>query len=608
MKWLLCLCLSLLLVAGGTRAFNIEVYDGNGSLLIMTHLDVGNDTEYDEDYSGSGDDEEGSAGDLIWDWEGGEEDEEEPEHAWQFDEVVRRFNHLEPIYPHSLAIPLNFPTRAGRADTSPPDRIYPIVGSEFVLSFPNCSRYQTSYNPIAEDASFHPRNIHFIPTPHNQSLTLKLQHISEDLFLKVSVACLDITVRGKVFHLNDPEVTYVLLFRPNFQDLHWFVKTDAAPGSDQEFHPYINVTYEADVSWWNEPETFWMPLNLPLNGSLPDQPIPLRLGQSLNFTLRQCPEHVMLLHPFRPYRSPNGRVQVFPVPGRNDSYYYGFYDVTVGSSAIYMSICCSASPEWHDRYSVIRPNFRNMKFSASSLPFYDLPVQIYPDLRLWREPNWAFVHETRNDPVFPVAEHSNYTLLNVSVPAGLSGYRITFTMDQLLFPINLTRGVNPLPDYGQVDLDVNYDGHWLSFTLLNLTESAWGSYDIYIFYHNGTSRLGWIHRLIFLRPHLRPSFFNPDVRAPYTHRFQMPWRRPAPITPAPLQLAQARADPTPVPAHEPDRATIGIQFFVLACAIAVLCLSVLAAVLVKNYVKPPIQPFPQALTVEESHLLGESRV
>lgn len=46
----------------------------------------------------------------------------------------------------------------------------------------------------------------------------------------------------------------------------------------------------------------------------------------------------------------------------------------------------------------------------------------------------------------------------------------------------------------------------------------------------------------------------------------------------------------------------------LACAIAVLCLSVLAAVLVKNYVHPQVIPFPQALNVEESHLLGESRV
>ena len=50
MKWLLCVCLSLLLVAGGARAFNIEVWDGNGSLLTMTHFDVGNDTDYDEDY------------------------------------------------------------------------------------------------------------------------------------------------------------------------------------------------------------------------------------------------------------------------------------------------------------------------------------------------------------------------------------------------------------------------------------------------------------------------------------------------------------------------------------------------------------------------------
>lgn len=573
MKWLLCVCLSLLLVVGA--CFNIDVWDREGNLLTSTKFDI-NNTEW-EDPSGSGD-YEGSGGLLF------EECDEEPFEAWQFDECLRKYNHLEPIYPRSIAVPLNFPVRAGKPETSPQDKIYPIVGSDFTITFPNCSRYQYAFNPLANDTFFPNTHSHITEHQHNNSLTLTIKHITEHTFLMVSVACMDITIRGRVFHINDPEITYILAIRPNFQDLSWYVQTTATPGSKDEFHPYINVTYEADASYWFNPEAFWLPINLPLG--LPDQPIPFRLSHSLNITLTQCPGHTMLLHTYRPYRSPDGRVQIFPKPGVNDSFYYGFFDVTSGTSGAYMAICSDLPDALHDRYMVFRPNFRDMEFSASTPPFYGVPVTIYPNLVLWRHPDWAFVHTTRQEQVFPIERLSNYTLANVTIPAGLAGWRVQFTMDGMTAVLNLTAGENKLPDGGVLILNVSYNGQSLAFTLLNITDSYFGQFEITVMYNNGTSRTGFYQRQFYVRPHLRPSFFNPDVKAPYTHRFPMPWDKRNPEHRAmALQAAMEGATVEPPPAAGLGA---GMQFFFLVCAIAVLGLSVVVMLLAMRYVRPII--------------------
>lgn len=594
------LAISVLVVVAG--AFNIDVFNHAGDLLTSTkfHLNMSDL----EDYSGSGDFEPGSGGDmgLLWDDEFGEE----PESPWEFDEVLRKYNHLEYIYPKSIVVPLNFPTRKGDPSTSPQDKIYPILGSEFQLSFPNCSKYQKYYAPLGND-TFHPSYISFTPTPHNQSLTLKLTNIEPHWFLIIYVACLDIPIRGRVFHLNDPEITYMLVVRPNFQNLTWFVQTTATPGTKDEFHAYINVTYEADASYWYNPEMFWMPLHTPLG--LPDQPIPFRLSHSLNITMTHCPGHVMLLHPYKPYRSPDGRVQVFPKPNTTDSYYYGFFDVTQGTGATYMTICQDApTDDLHDRYMVFRPNFRDMEFSASTLPFYDVPVVIYPNLVLWRHPDWAFVYTNRYEQVFPIERLANFTLADVTIPAGLAGWRVQFTMDELKEVVNLTTGVNKLPDGGEVILNVTYDGQRLQFDLLNISDSDFGEYEVTVMYTNGTWRTGFYQRNFFIRPHLRPSFFNPDVKAPYTHRFPMPWDPKNPQHRAmALQAAMEGVTPETGTGHDASLFGTGAQFFFLVCAIAVLGLSVVVMLLAMRYVRPIIvntHQGPSPIELEE----GEERM
>lgn len=580
MQLSVCLSLLLLLLVVGACCFNIDVWDHEGNLLTSTKFDV-NNTEW-EDPSGSGDFEYGSGGDqgfLLGDCE------EEPTEPWQFDECLRKYNNLEPIYPRSIAVPLNFPTRAGKPETSPQDKIYPIVGSTFTLTFPNCSRYQYFFAPLANTSFFPNTHSHITEHHHNSSLTLTIKHITEHTFLMVSVACMDIPIRGRVFHINDPEITYILAIRPNFQDLSWFVQTTAAPGSKDEFHPYINVTYEADASYWFNPEAYWLPINLPLG--LPDQPIPFRLSHSLNITMAQCPGHAMLLHTYRPYRSPDGRVQIFPKPQTNDSFYYGFFDVTSGTSGAYMTLCNELPEALSDRYMVFRPNFRDMEFSASTPPFYGVPITVYPNLVLWRHPDWAFVHTTRQEQVFPIDRLSNYTLANVTIPAGLAGWRVQFTMDDLNEVLNLTVGENKLPDGGLLVLNVSYNGQSLAFTLLNITDSYFGQYEVTVMYSDGTSRTGFYQHQFYIRPHLRPSFFNPDVKAPYTHRFPMPWDRRNPEHRA-MALQAAMEGVTPEAPSGSSGIGPGMQFFFLVCAVAVLGLSVVVMLLAMRYVRPII--------------------
>lgn len=584
---LLAWCVIFWALAWVTAGFNVDIFDHEGNLLTSTKFHI-NDTDFGEweDPEGSADyhfGDDGDTGRLFG--EDDDDDYQEPGSPWEFDEALRKFNHMEYIYPIALAVPLNFPTRAGMPQTSPQDKIYPIVGSTFVLSFPFCSRHQVNFSPLGEASGFDPRQVSFTPTPHNQSLTLTVTNITEHLHLMVYVACMDITLRGRVFKLNDPEITYILAIRPNYDDLTWFVQTTAAPGSTQEFHAYINVTYERETAYWFNPDMFWLPINK-LEG-VPDQPIPFRESHSLNLTVTQCPDIAVLLHPFRPYRSPDGRLQVIPKPGSNDSSYFGFFDVTQGTAAVYMTVCNSSAESQWDRYSAFRANFRDMEFSASSLPFYDVPLKLYPDMVLWRYPDWAFVHTVKQEQVFPIARGSNFTIANISISAGLAGWRVQFTQDYQDATVNLTIGQNLLPDTGKATLNVSYDGQHLAFCLLNILDSNFGQYRIAVLYNNGTSRIQYWERTIYIRPHLRPQFFNPDVKAPYTHRFMMPWDRHNPHHRA-MALQAALEGGQPEPSQAPNTLSPGTLFFFLVCAVAILGLSVMVLMLAMRYVRPII--------------------
>lgn len=584
MKWLLLVCACLLLLGPvvAVAGFNVDVFDHDGNLLTSSDLHFNG--SWVDDPEGSADyelGEDGARGELDY--------EEEPESGWEWDEMIRRYNHLVPIHPLAIAVPLNFPTRGGKPETSPQDRIYPILRRTFQLEFPQCLQHQVEFSVLGEDAGFHPRQVVWHPNPPKKSLTLIVTNVTSDLRLMVYVACMDVPIRGRTFRLHDPEITYVLAIRPNFQNFAWFEKTTALPGAPDQYHVHVNVTHERETAYWYNPAMFWVPINA-LEG-VPDQLIPFQESDSLNLTFESCGNLAMLLHPFKPYRSPDGRAQILPVPGHNTSYHVGFFDVTSGTGAVYMGICMMKDGI-HDRdqYTSFRANFRDMSFSATSAPFYDMPITIYPNMVLYRWPqNFAFVHTTKYEQVFPLRPEADFVLANVSISAGLAGWVVSFVQEHQDAATNLTNGETVLPEgRGHVRLNVSYDGAHLAFTLLNITEDFFGQYTVVVRYNDGTGPSDYWYRQIFIRPHLRPQFFNPDVKAPYEHRFLMPWDRNNPQHRAMALRAvmdDAAADGDDAPASK-SSIPPGTQFFFLVCAVAILGLSVLVMLLAMRYVRP----------------------
>lgn len=489
---------------------------------------LGGDDEYD--YSGEDLDDE------VIDWFS---------HNVTFDKgMLERdiFHHNELTFideePIALIVPLHFPLRHGRKDTSPLDRIRPIFTHRShdrhpvpwltrdpspSIVFPYCHNYQYFFLSFGHLNTHHrhlQNTLRRIPGINATLWELPLRYWEPEDTALFFLACYDLNPK----HDNPygPAYTYIWSVRPNFDNFHWLRTT-----VEKDDYTYVSLVVNdalEDMSAYVKPSHWWIPLITLEPERIPDFPIPLHLNTTVITTYSQCDMvSGTIVFSLRPERTPQGRS--YPsINTTSHEFNLMLPDIANGTLGAYMTYCYQADrPEGvpsdnRDLYTFVRGPFRDDDFTAfAGSTFVDMGSKAYNHFQLIPHV-FAYSYYTPKDPLTLLTRGQNLTLAHVYIPAGLNSWNVSLnTTDGIYF---LRRGVNPTHQ-GPVVLNVTYDGRFLHIFVSNLSESGFGGYGVSVTYWDGAPRSVYSRR-VYVSAHIPPWFFLMEAQRPVHVRHDIP--------------------------------------------------------------------------------------
>ena len=432
-----------------------------------------------------------------------------------------------PEEPRALIVPLHFPLRHGRRDTSPADRITPIFTHEshephpvpwFVrdsratIVFPYCLDYKYFFLSVGDlhTQESHLYNILTQPPGLNATVwDLPLNFWNPQDSAVFFLACYDLNPH----HDNPygPAYTYIWSVRPNFNNFHWLRTT--VQQHDFTYSALVINDATDDMSIYIKPSHWWIPLNPMEPGRIPDYPIPLHLNTTVITTYPKCDTvSGTAVFSLRPERTPQGR----SYPSINTTSHelrLMLPDIANGTLGAYMTYCFN-----RDFYTFIRGPFRNDDFNAfAGASFADIGPKNYDHYQLIHHV-FAYSYYTPKDPLTLLTRGQNFTLAHVFIPAGLNSWNVSLNTSEGLYFLH--RGVNPTHQ-GPVVLNVTYDGYFLHIFVSNLSESGFGGYGVSVTYWHGVPNTVYSRR-VYVTAHIPPWYFNMDAQRPVHVRADVP--------------------------------------------------------------------------------------
>lgn len=427
--------------------------------------------------------------------------------------------------PLALIVPLHFPLRHGRRDTSPADRITPIFthdshtphpvpwytrNARATLVFPYCLDYKYFFLSVGHNQDSHLYNVLTQPPKLNATVwDLPLHHWNPQHSAVFFLACYDLNPH----HDNPygPAYTYIWTVRPNFNNFHWLRTT--AQQDDFTYSAFVINDATDDMSIYIKPSHWWIPINPLEPGRIPDFPIPLHLNTTVITTYPKCDTvSGTAVFSLRPERAPQGR----SYPSINTTSHelsLMLPDIANGTLGAYMTYCLN-----RDLYIFVRGPFRNDDFTAfAGSSFVDIGTKNYDHFQLFHHV-FAYSYFTPKDPLTLLTRGQNFSLAHVYIPAGLNAWNVSLNTSEGLY--FLRRGVNPTPQ-GPVVLNVTYDGTFLDIFVSNLSESGFGGYGVSVTYWDGAPNTVYSRR-VYVTAHIPPWYFLMDTQRPIHVRDDIP--------------------------------------------------------------------------------------